>query len=118
MGIRIGSSLIFLLEHSILIGLLKEVFMKKAVRLTQLCGWLILVAMTAQAEIKNPDTFVLATYGTVRTLDPAVSYDATSSQRIWNLYETLVFFDGSKTDKFIRVMNRSRKSPTVPAPIK
>ena len=111
MEIRIGFSLIFLLEHRILIGLLKEVLMKKVVRMIQLCGGLILVAMTAQAEIKNPDTFVLATYGTVRTLDPAVSYDATSSQRIWNLYETLVFFDGSKTDKFIPVL--ATKVPTL-----
>jgi peptide/nickel transport system substrate-binding protein len=60
--------------------------------------------LTAQAGIKNPDTFVLATYGTVRTLDPAACYDATGSQRIWNLYETLVFFDGSKTDQFIPVL--------------
>ena len=31
------------------------------------------------AGVKNPDTFVLATYGTLRTLDPAVCYDATSA---------------------------------------
>jgi peptide/nickel transport system substrate-binding protein len=58
----------------------------------------------APSAVKNPDTFVLATYGTVRTLDPSVAYDTTSSQRIWNIYETLVFFDGEKTDQFIPVL--------------
>jgi peptide/nickel transport system substrate-binding protein len=65
---------------------------------------LIWVTLIAHAEIKNPDTFVLATYGTLRTLDPAACYDTTGSQRIWNIYETLVFFDGSKTDEFIPVL--------------
>ena len=71
-------------------------------------GWLIfcslLVVMgslNTWAAAKNPDTFVLANYGTLRTLDPAVCYDATGSQRIWNIYETLVFFDGSSTEKFV-----------------
>ena len=49
---------------------------------------------------KNPDTFVLANYGNLRTLDPCVAYDVTSSQRLWNIYEPLIFFDGSHTDKF------------------
>ncbi|MEJ2101453.1 MAG: hypothetical protein P8X68_15965 [Desulfobacterales bacterium] len=51
-------------------------------------------------EVKNPDTFILANYGNLRTLDPAVGYDVTSSQRLWNIYEPLVFFDGSYTDRF------------------
>jgi len=67
-------------------------------------GLFIIAAFSAAAEIKNPDTFILATYGTLRTLDPAACYDTTGSQRIWNIYETLVFFDGSHTDKFIPVI--------------
>ncbi len=63
-----------------------------------------IAAFNAGAEIKNPDTFILATYGTLRTLDPAACYDTTGSQRIWNIYETLVFFDGSHTDKFVPVL--------------
>jgi len=59
-----------------------------------------LAAGMANAEVKNPDTFIFATYGTVRTLDPAVAYDTTSSQRLWNIYEPLIFFDGGHTDKF------------------
>jgi len=45
------------------------------------------------AGVKNPDTFVLANYGTLRTLDPAVCYDAAGSQRIWNLKAFLHAFD-------------------------
>ena len=64
----------------------------------------ILGAAQLQAGEKNPDTFVLATYGTLRTLDPAACYDDTGSQRIWNIYETLVFFDGPHTDRFVPVL--------------
>jgi peptide/nickel transport system substrate-binding protein len=69
-----------------------------------LFGLIIIAAFSAAAEIKNPNTFILATYGTLRTLDPAACYDDTGSQRIWNIYETLVFFDGPHTDKFIPVL--------------
>jgi len=61
---------------------------------------LVTLVCTAHAEVKNPDTFVFATYGTLRTLDPCVAYDTTSSQRLWNIYEPLLFFDGGHTDKF------------------
>ena len=65
------------------------------------CFLLIFSVISADAEVKNPDTFILANYGNLRTLDPSVAYDVTSSQRLWNIYQTLVFFDGSHTDKFI-----------------
>ena len=61
-------------------------------------------ACTVQDEVEITDTFVLATYGTLRTLDPAACYDTTGSQRIWNIYEPLVFFAGSKTDAFIPLL--------------
>jgi peptide/nickel transport system substrate-binding protein len=67
-------------------------------------GFILLAGLNVDAEVKNPNTFILATYGTLRTLDPAACYDTTGSQRIWNLYETLVFFDGSNTDAFIPVL--------------
>jgi peptide/nickel transport system substrate-binding protein len=78
--------------------------MKITAAILGLCLVLTCGAPAARAKIKNPDTFVLATYGTLRTLDPAACYDTTGSQRIWNIYETLVFFDGSKTDEFIPVL--------------
>ena len=75
-------------------------------RLVCLLGCLLLVfgVAVAQAEIKNPDTFILANYGNLQTLDPARAYDVTSSQRLWNIYGTLVFFDGPHTDKFKPVL--------------
>ena len=47
------------------------------------CLAVVLFAVGAGAEVKNPDTFILANYGNLRTLDPSVAYDVTSSQRLW-----------------------------------
>jgi hypothetical protein len=57
--------------------------------------WIMLAMASGPvcAGVKNPDTFVLANYGTLRTLDPAVCYDAAGSQRIWNLKAFLHAFD-------------------------
>jgi len=78
--------------------------MKKASLIVIFYFMIILGSLTAHAIVKNPDTFVLANYGTLRTLDPAVCYDDSGSQRIWNLYETLIFFDGSSTDKYVPIL--------------
>ena len=78
-------------------------FMKTIINVTTALLILLMGAWNAAAGIKNPDTFILATYGTLRTLDPAACYDTTGGQRILNIYETLVFYDGSKTDAFIPV---------------
>ena len=72
---------------------------------------LILCAVGADAEVKNPDIFVLADYRTVQTIDPATSYDVAGSMRIWNLYETLIFFDGSSTENFVPLL--AAEVPTV-----
>lgn len=50
---------------------------------------------------KNPDTLTYATIGDIDTLDPALSYDTSSGEVIQNVYETLVFYDGEATDKFV-----------------
>lgn len=61
--------------------------------------------MASVAVAASPkDTFVFESYGTVRTLDPACGYDVVSHQRIMNIYEPLIFFDGSATDKFAPVL--------------
>ena len=64
----------------------------------------IMAIKSSAADLKNPDTFIYATYGTLRTLDPAACYDSTGSMRLWNIYETLIFFDGSHTDQFVPVL--------------
>ena len=37
----------------------------------------------------------------IETLDPALAYDTASGEIIQNVYETLVFYDGEATDKFV-----------------
>jgi peptide/nickel transport system substrate-binding protein len=54
---------------------------------------------------------VLADYRTVQTIDPAASYDVAGSMRIWNLYETLIVFDGSSTEQFVPLL--ATEVPTV-----
>lgn len=63
------------------------------------------------AEVKNPDTFVLADIGSVNTMDPAKAYDVAGSGKIWTVYETLIFFDGPHTGKFVPVL--TTEVPTV-----
>ena len=78
--------------------------MKKVEYLVSILIIFVITTSSTLADIKNPNTFVLANYGTLRTLDPAVCYDDSGSQRIWNIYETLVFFDGANTDKYIPLL--------------
>ena len=58
--------------------------------------------MSKAAGAKNPTTFTFATIaGGPDTLDPALAYDTASGEVIQNVYETLVFYDGIATDKFL-----------------
>lgn len=51
---------------------------------------------------KDPTTLVLAEADvSIDTLDPALAYDTASGELIQNTYETLVFYDGEATDKFV-----------------
>ncbi len=49
----------------------------------------------------NPTTFTYATIGDADTMDPALAYDTSSGEIIQNVYQTLVFYDGVATDKFV-----------------
>jgi peptide/nickel transport system substrate-binding protein len=53
------------------------------------------------SEIKNPDTFIIATINDIASLDPAYAYDTASSGQIGNIYETLVKFDSDSTSEFV-----------------
>ena len=53
------------------------------------------------ADATKPDTLTYATIGDADTLDPALSYDTASGEVVQNVYETLVFYDGAATDKFV-----------------
>src|SRR5256712_12218058 len=51
--------------------------------------------------VKNPDTLIIQSFGDPQSLDPAYEYDTTSSATIvWNIYETLIFFSGARTDLY------------------
>ena len=73
----------------------------KKVSILVACFLLVFGTLTVSAEVKNPDVFVKATYGTVRTLDPSVAYDTTTGQRLKQIYEMLINFDGSSTADFV-----------------
>jgi len=50
----------------------------------------------------DPTTFVDASSEVgIDTLDPALAYDTASGEIIQNVYDTLVFYDGEKTDAFV-----------------
>jgi len=53
---------------------------------------------------KNPGDFVQMTIGEVESLDPAWGYDAVSGEQVQYIYETLIFYDGEKTDQFVPVL--------------
>ncbi|MGH2399623.1 MAG: ABC transporter substrate-binding protein, partial [bacterium] len=59
----------------------------------------------AASTSKNPDTLTVVRFGDPETLDPAYAYDTASSEIIlWNVYETLLFFEGESTSKFVPML--------------
>ena len=79
-----------------------------------LIGVIVILGLTAMGlaqEVKNPDTLIIADYGTVNSLDPAYAYDTSSESRLMNIYEPLIFFDGEETGQFVTML--ANKVPTV-----
>lgn len=58
-------------------------------------------AAPAAVTSKDPTTLLVATFGGPETLDPALAYETSGGEIIQNVYETLVFYDGEATDKFV-----------------
>jgi peptide/nickel transport system substrate-binding protein len=54
--------------------------------------------------LKNAGSFVQMTIGDVDSLDPAWVYDNASAEQVGYIYETLVYFGGTKTDEFVPVL--------------
>lgn len=83
--------------------IVEEKPMKTSIRLLAvfLCLTLVPVAL---AGPKNPDTFIKASASTIRTLDPAAAYDMASMQKVENIYDKLIAFDGPSLDKFLPVL--------------
>ncbi len=57
----------------------------------------VLVYPSGAAE---KDTIVSAIISTIQSMDPAKAYDDSSATKLFNIYDTLVAFKGSKTDEF------------------
>jgi peptide/nickel transport system substrate-binding protein len=56
----------------------------------------------------DPTTMVLVEGDvSIDTLDPALAYDTQSAEVLQNTYETLVFYDGDATDKFVPMLAES-----------
>ncbi|HUW42324.1 MAG TPA: ABC transporter substrate-binding protein [Rectinemataceae bacterium] len=51
--------------------------------------------------VKNPDTFVTASFGDAVSLDPAVAYDNVSWAILHVVYSRLIAYDGTSLDKFV-----------------
>ena len=61
----------------------------------------VLKAVPPTPGIKNPDAFVYVTIGEPDYLDPAVDYETAGGQVITNVYETLIWYNGSSTTDMI-----------------
>ena len=59
----------------------------------------VALGASAQAPSRNPDTFTEAQVGEVTSLDPAFPYDNSSQGLIYNVYETLIAFQGASLSK-------------------
>jgi peptide/nickel transport system substrate-binding protein len=56
---------------------------------------------TGGPKSKDPTTLVSAQIGEPETLDPALAYETAGGEVIQNVYDTLVFYEGIATDKFV-----------------
>ena len=54
--------------------------------------------------LKNPGSFVQMTIEDIDSLDPAWGYDTARGGQVQYIYETLVFWEGEKTDQFVPVL--------------
>ena len=53
-------------------------------------------------EIKNPDAMIMATAGEPDSMDPSYEYDTASYEIIYNVYETLVWWERENYDVVTR----------------
>ncbi|MFI5361846.1 MAG: ABC transporter substrate-binding protein [Elusimicrobiota bacterium] len=60
--------------------------------------------VAALAAVKNPETYTYLTIYDADSVDPAWSYDSASELIILNVYEPLVMFDKSSTEKLIPIL--------------
>jgi len=55
-------------------------------------------------EIPRPYHMIVAYVGSPRSVDPAWAYDTASSELIFNVYETLIFYNRESVDEFVPML--------------
>ncbi len=71
----------------------------------------VLVGVAGFGQVKNPDTMIYLPFGSPESLDPHYAYDTSSSQVIFNTYDSLIRYDHSRIDAFLPMI--SLEVPTV-----
>ncbi len=61
-------------------------------------------ASDTAVPLKNPGSFVQMTTRDIDSFDPAWGYDTASAEQVEYIYETLLFYDGDKTDQFLPLL--------------
>jgi peptide/nickel transport system substrate-binding protein len=62
------------------------------------------IGLMGWPQVRHPDTMIVATIGDLETLDPAWHYDTASATAIFNIYETLVFYEREHIDRFVPML--------------
>ncbi len=75
--------------------------MKKVV----LILFLLLIAVSMIGMATNSDTIIEESIGSVPTLDPGWSYDTTSGEVIYQMYDNLIQYDRESTSKFLPMIS-------------
>jgi peptide/nickel transport system substrate-binding protein len=56
---------------------------------------------TIVPQIPNPDTLIVEDIGEPQYLDPAVDYETVGAEIITNVYETLVWYNGTNSSQIV-----------------
>jgi len=68
-----------------------------------LLWWRFIEAASPQ-DVPRPDRMVVAAIGEPMSVDPAWAYDTSSQELIFNVYETLIFYNRESVDEFVPVL--------------
>ena len=64
----------------------------------------LIITYTANAQIKDPNTYVLLTIGEPDSLDPGYAYDSHSGEVLTFVYNNLIAYEGENIFKFIPIL--------------
>jgi peptide/nickel transport system substrate-binding protein len=71
----------------------------------------VLAPSGAAVSVRNPGTFIRATIGEPDFVDPSVDYETGGGEILQNVYETLVWYDGSSASKLVPLL--ASQIPTI-----